>query len=309
MLLKAPLTVTIQPTPTFGRGWNLASAPGRTLADYRRIAATGATLTRFGVVLQADAGGVLQFSPGTLEEANNQVRFSAHCGIHLVLVLCLDPWPSSTSTFWTTPSQQTSLVQRWLELALALLPYRHLSFDILNEAQHHAWYAMAPPIIQAIRAVDPGRVIVYEPAMAASPWAFRDLKPLPFDGIVYSPHMYDPHPFTHQGVYDNAPPPDFVPGAATAFLQPVVDFQKRYDVPVYVGEFGCIRWAARRADYLAEVVDVCNAQGWGWSYHAWGEWDGWDPQCNADRSDTTRRVEEPTYRLLSRALLGATYST
>jgi hypothetical protein len=309
MLLKTSLNLTLQPKPAFGRGWNLASAPGKTLADYQRMVATGANLARFGVVLQADLAGVLQFAPGTLQEADNHVRFTAQCGMHLVVAVCLDPWPSRTSTFWTTPSQQTSLVLRWQELVRALLPYRHLSFDILNEAQHDSWPTLVPGIIRAIRAVDPGRIIVYEPAPHASPSAFIDLTPLPFDGIVYSPHMYDPHPFTHQGIYDSLPPPDFTAGAATAALQPVVDFQQRYNVPVYVGEFGCVRWAVHRFEYLAEVLDVCNAQGWGWSYHAWGEWDGWDSQCNADRSDATRRVDEPTYQLLDRALHGIAYTT
>ena len=306
MLLKTPLTLTVQPAPSFGRGWNLASQSGRTLADYRRIAATGANLTRFGVVLQADAAGVLQFTPGTLQEAANHISFSAQCGIHLVLAVCLDPWPSRASTFWTTPSQQVSLLQRWQELVVTWLPYRHVSFDILNEAQHESWPALAPSIIQAIRAVDPSRIIIYEPPPQASPSAFAQMTPLPFDGIVYSTHMYEPHEFTHQGIYDNLVPPAFQPGAATACLQPVVDFQSRYNVPIYVGEFGCVRWAPHRLDYLTEVVKVCQAQGWGWSYHAWEEWDAWDAQCNADRNDPTRRADEPSYVLLTRALLGYT---
>jgi hypothetical protein len=309
MLLKTPFSLTVQPQPAFGRGWNLASAPGKTLADYQSLVATGANLTRFGVVLAADAAGVLQFVPGTLQEAANHIRFSAQCGVHLVLAVCLDPWPSRSSTFWTTPSQQTSLIERWQELVRAWLPYRHLSFDILNEAQHDAWPGLAPRIIQAIRVVDPSRIVIYEPAPHASPSAFTGLTPLPFDGVVYSPHMYDPHPFTHQGIYDSDTPPDFVPGEASAWLQPVIDFQQRYNLPIYVGEFGCIRWAPHRHDYVAEVLAVFQAQGWGWSYHAWGEWDGWDAQCNSDRSDPTRRVDEPTYRLLDQALHGVTRST
>jgi hypothetical protein len=308
MLLKTPFTLTVQPAPTFGRGWNLASTPGKTLADYQAIAATGANLTRFGFVLAADANGVLQYEPNTLQEAANHIRLSAQCGMQLVLALCLDPWPSRTSTFWTSPSQQASLIQRWQELVVAWLPYRHVSFDILNEGQHDAWPALALRVIQAIRAVDPTRTIIYEPAPHASPSAFAGMTPLPFDGIVYSPHMYDPHPYTHQGIYDSDPPPAYEPGAATTWLQPVIDFQQRHNVPIYVGEFGCIRWAPHRFDYIAEVLNVFNAQGWGWSFHAWGEWDGWDAQCNADRNDITRRPTEPTYRLLDQALHGLTYS-
>jgi hypothetical protein len=88
----------------------------------------------------------------------------------------------------------------------------------------------------------------------------------------------------------------------------VIDFQHRYNVPIYVGEFGCIRWAPHRLEYISEVLAVLQAQGWGWSYHAWGEWDGWDAQCNADRNDVTRRVTEPTYLAIASALRGVTYT-
>lgn len=306
MILKTSFTLTVQPAPMFGRGWNLASAPGKTLADYQAIAATGANLTRFGFVLTADANGILQYAPGTLQESANHIRLSAQCGMDLVLAFCLDPWPSSTSPFWSSPAQQDSLIQRWQELAVAWLPHRNVSFDILNEGQHSAWSALAPRVIRAIRAIDPSRVIVYEPPLAADPYYFGGMAPLPFDGIVYSPHMYDPHPYTHQAIYDSSPAPTYVPGAATTYLQPVIDFQHRYNVPIYVGEFGCIRWAPHRLEYISEVLAVLVAQGWGWSYHAWGEWEGWDAQCNADRNDVTRRVTERTYLVLASALRGVT---
>jgi hypothetical protein len=80
-------------------------------------------------------------------------------------------------------------------------------------------------------------------------------------------------------------------------LSPAIEFQKRYNVHIYIGEFSAIRWApgGSAARYLSDVIDILEAHGWDWSYHAFREWNGWsvehgsDPQDNKPASSRTDR--------------------
>ena len=87
----------------------------------------------------------------------------------------------------------------------------------------------------------------------AQPGGFTDFQPIEVPNVVYSVHMYMPHTFTHQGVFDGWEKKWLYPGEIDGerwdkaqlerALKPVIDFQKRYRVQIYVGEFSAIRWA------------------------------------------------------------------
>ena len=80
-------------------------------------------------------------------------------------------------------------------------------------------------------------------------------------------------------------------------LHPVVDFQKRFNVQIYMGEFSAIRLAPNQSAhrYLKDVIDIFEAHDWDWSYHAFREWSGWsvehteDPQNNQPAAQPTER--------------------
>ena len=118
--------------------------------------------------------------------------------------------------------------------------------------------------------------------------------------------MYIPHEFTHQNVH-NAATPKVYPGEIGGrkwdkaelekALQPAIDFQKKYNVHVYIGEFSAIRWAPDDSAYryLRDVIDIFESHDWDWSYHAFREWDGWSVEHGADRQDR-QRAATPTDR-------------
>ena len=76
-----------------------------------------------------------------------------------------------------------------------------------------------------------------------------------------------------------------------AALKPVIDFQKNYGVPIYIGEFSAIRWAPDSSAYryLRHVLDIFEKHGWDWSYHAFREWPGWSVEHSDDE-----HCQEPT---------------
>jgi hypothetical protein len=82
-----------------------------------------------------------------------------------------------------------------------------------------------------------------------------------------------------------------------AALKPVVDFQKACGARIYIGEFSAIRWApdAGAQRYLKDVIDIFEANGWDWTYHAFREWQGWSVEHGTGKDDT-KPAAAPTDR-------------
>ena len=90
----------------------------------------------------------------------------------------------------------------------------------------------------------------------------------PDANVVYSPHMYEPGQFTHQGVESRPEPvayPSVIEGkrwdraALERTLEPVVQFQKKYNVPIFMGEFSAPRWRGVSPGTIAWAKPVCRA--------------------------------------------------
>ena len=154
--------------------------------------------------------------------------------------------------------------------------------------------------------IDPERTIIVEPPEWGNPQGLKELRPLAVSNVVYSVHMYSPHTFTHQGVQGSAKAyryPGEIDGKRwdkaqlAAALRPVVDFQRKYGVHIYIGEFSAIRWAPDDSAYryLKDLIDIFEAHDWDWSYHAFREWDGWSVEHGSDPKDHSR-AQSPTDR-------------
>ena len=131
------------------------------------------------------------------------------------------------------------------------------------------------------------------PMKSAEQWA-KDL-----DRVIYSFHMYQPHIFTHQFRRTKEFPKGIeYPGAIRgvkwdkarllAAMQPAIDFQREFNVQIYVGEFSAIRWAPNESAhrYTRDLIELFEAAGWDWAYHAYREWQGWSVEHGIDKSNT-----------------------
>lgn len=249
-----------------------------------------------------------------------------HCrdhGLNVVVDLHSPPGGKATAggyigsddRLFTDPECQKKLVRVWEHIATR---YRGVSpiwgYDLVNEPVEDFiddgcddWQALAERVARAIRAIDPVRTIIVEPSAWGGPSGLADLSPLPVSNVVYSVHMYLPHAFTHQGVHSAGPAyryPGVIEGKRwdkselEAALQPVVDFQRAYNVPIYIGEFSAIRWAPEgsAARYLSDLIDIFEARGWDWSYHAFREWSGWSLE-HSDQREDEKPTAQPTERL------------
>jgi len=178
------------------------------------------------------------------------------------------------------------------------------AFDLLNEPVQGEvapdcvpWRELALRAARAIREIDPGRTLVYEPAPWAKASAFKALEPLPLENVIYSFHFYLPMDFTHQGVHGRPMGPEY-PGVIgkkdwnkqtmRAAVAAVVDFQRKRKVPIYVGEFSAARWARGGNLWLRDALDLWEELGWSWAYHAFREADVWSPEHDAIPDHKTR---------------------
>lgn len=188
------------------------------------------------------------------------------------------------------------------------------AYDIANEPKDDAWTEnlltlneLSEQVALAIRDGDPTKAIIIEPY---SGWCerFPRLRPARTNNVIYSFHYYNPWTYTAQGLNVGAPyTPLNYPGMVDGTLwnslkirsdvQPAVDFQNKYNVSIYVGEFSVLRWAPGGATYLQDCVNTFEALGWDWSYHAFREWQGWSLEIAASTPRTSTTVSpNPTDR-------------
>jgi endoglucanase len=207
---------------------------------------------------------------------------------------------------------QEALLADWEKIARRYKGEKIIwGYDLVNEPVEGEipdglmdWHDLALQATKRIRAIDTEHSIIVEGAPWGGPDALADFEPLPFDKIVYSFHMYVPHEFTHQNVTGTVEPvayPGVINGkmwdkeALRKVMQPVLDWQRDYNVQIYVGEFSAIRWAPGAKNYLSDVIDLFEENKWDWAYHAFREWPGWSVEHIGDK-DHTQLSPEPTDR-------------
>eukprot|EP01113_Clastostelium_recurvatum_P023837 TRINITY_DN2843_c0_g1_i2.p1 TRINITY_DN2843_c0_g1~~TRINITY_DN2843_c0_g1_i2.p1 ORF type:complete len:675 (-),score=123.93 TRINITY_DN2843_c0_g1_i2:7-2031(-) len=253
----------------------------------------------------------------------DQVLPSCHkYGIMVVVDLHQTPGGLDTtfgSLFLKTQTYQDVFTQVWTEIAKRYLGNPAVyGYDLANEPHLNepgdpgvlTWQGIAQKAADTIRTIDPYRTIIVESLNWDNPDAFTTLVPLTGVHIVYQVHMYEPHLFTHQGVYAQYPfgpqYPGMVGGAnwnidlIRSTLQPVRNFQLNYNVHIYVGEFSAVRWANNHTaiNYIRDCISVFESYGWDWSYHAFREWQGWSVEYGDIMNDTTIYTSTPRKELL-----------
>lgn len=259
---------------------------------------------------------------GELKKLDAALPWCRKYGLYVVLDLHSPPGGKATAggylgsdhQLFTDRAAQDKLVEFWRRTARRYRGEEVIwGFDLVNEPVEGLveegcddWPALAERAARAIRAEDPQRTIIVEPAPWGGPQGLADFVPLPLSNVVYSVHMYIPHRFTHQNVHGPSEPVRY-PGQAEgkywdarqleAALQPVIDFQRRYNVHLYIGEFSAIRWAPEGSAYryLKDVIEIMEKHGWDWSYHAFREWQGWSVEHDENRANT-RPAAQPTER-------------
>lgn len=268
----------------------------------------------------ADNADLAEYSTwleSALKHLDSTLPLCRELGIHVVVDLHTPPGGRNKEVecrIFKEKKFQDAFLQLWGDIARRYKNEKTVwGYDLVNEPVEGDvpngvlnWRDLAEATAKRVRAIDPAHAIIIEAAPWGGPQALADFEPLPLPNIVYSFHMYEPHEFTHQNVYNNVAPISY-PGTIGGkkwdkeqmrrTLQPLVDWQRAYNVHVYVGEFSAIRWAPGEsaANYLRDCIDIFEENNWDWAYHAFREWPGWSVEHMGDK-DHTQHAIEPTSR-------------
>lgn len=259
---------------------------------------------------------------GELARLDAALPYCAQYGLKVVLDLHSPPGGKATVSgyigsddrLFTDKRCQDKFVATWRRIAERYKASRVFwGYDLANEPVEDDvadgcddWQRLAERAARAVREVDPQRTLIVEPPRWGGPDGLNDLVPIPVSNVVYSVHMYLPHTFTHQGVHAKGQSfgyPGEIEGRwwdkaqLEKALQPAIDFQNRYNVHLYIGEFSAIRWAPDHSAvrYLNDLIEIFEARQWDWSYHAFREWSGWSVEHGSDPADD-RPSPTPTDR-------------
>lgn len=165
------------------------------------------------------------------------------------------------------------------------------------------WNPIAATFIQTIRAEDPNRPIIIEPVNWGGFDAFTTFVKFSDNNVIYSLHTYEPYSYTDQQSAPYRRYPGKFDGqyvdktVLDSFLTPVDDFQTLHDVPIYVGEWGGIRWVPGMGQYIADQLSLFNARGWSWTIYSWydAEWDqkGYMPALGTNQRKPVYNPQNP----------------
>ena len=175
-------------------------------------------------------------------------------------------------------------LSQWEQIATYFKDYNQsLLFEIMNEPHDkltpELWNTFMADALKSIRKSNPTRAVLVGPGDYNGLGAIPKLK-LPDDkNIILSIHYYNPFQFTHQGaewVGTNAnswlgtkwEDLDLERNQVESEFSSLKTFQKQYNIPVNIGEFGAYSKAdiASRNKWTTFLARWFEQQGYSWNY-------------------------------------------
>lgn len=204
---------------------------------------------------------------------------------------------NSENPLFTDPAEPEKFVKIWKDLSDELKEYPNslVAYELLNEPCSNDpanWNRVADLAISAIRAKEPDRTIVVGVCSTKGSAKYNALTLSRTHRILMTFHFYSPYIFTAYGMQDTTNgigipmyyPGQLVPDAhigdlpekwqymgAKTYTKEVlrdglmagIKRAKALDVPVFVGEFGTMKWTPEpsRANWYRDIVDILNENG------------------------------------------------
>jgi glucan 1,3-beta-glucosidase len=234
-----------------------------TAADFARVRALGLNAVRvpFWSDYSAEGWKWLDFAVQSCEAAGIYCILDFH-GLPGGQSVEDHTGASGRNQYWNSPEDHKRADDIWRAIAARYKGRAAIAaFDLMNEPMgapdDASLVAASGELIDAVRSVDPDRVVAVEDAYRG-----LDMFPTPsskgWTNVVFSEHHYatfgDPDP-TPQKVQDYI---------ATAFGKADVQ-QKRLDAPVFVGEWNVMDKSAGGTAMTRYYIDQMGQRGWSWA--------------------------------------------
>ncbi len=167
-----------------------------------------------------------------------------------------------------------------------------LGYEVMNEpvGDDRIIADFNTKVAQAIRAVDPQHLVLFEPSASRNHVNFSPISSVPFavPGSVYSVHIYTAVFANDHALADGTYPPQLVASIGNAR-----DEADGWQTPLMITEYGIGSTNPRTTEYLGHLLDDADAKLaatalWLWKEQSQGEWGLYTH--NADDSWTPREV-------------------
>lgn len=323
----------IQDDANISRGFNVDARLSE--SDFRDLARTGASLVRlnFAFAPLISKQYPYDYNEESFGYLDDVIFWCEKYGLKVIV----DPhtYPGTANDthmryddeFWKNYEYQQILVDLWIKIAkrYSLKGDVIAGYSLLNEpflpdgglAGTPADYnALVRRLVEEIRAIDRRHaIIISSPEIMPKGETDEERRIRRIDGInylekpvddnlLYDVHMYEPFFFTHQ----IGSKPALYPGQIDeeywdrsrmeSYLKPVIDFSKKYDAKIMIGEFSAIRSLGDSGNnYVKDVIELCEKNKWSWAYHVFRSSPMWDAEMSSvdafqyERSDTAPRIE------------------
>jgi endoglucanase len=221
-----------------------------------------------------------------LKEIDQTVTWGELHGVHVSLNLHRAPGytvakPPEKLDLWTDEEAQKQFDFQWSEFARRYsgVPSARLSFDLVNEPAKipaEAYAKVARRAVAAIRAVDPGRLVISDGLR----WGREPVFELADLGIAQSTRGYDPMALSHYGASwvrsDDWPEPtwplrqgDNLLDRDSLYRNHIEPWKKleQKGVGVHVGEWGSYSKTPHQVAlrWMRDFLTLWREAGWGWA--------------------------------------------
>jgi endoglucanase len=173
--------------------------------DFRMIHELGFNFVRLPMDYRCwiDAGDWTRFHEEPLAQIDQAVAWGEKYGIHVCLNFHRAPGytvasPKEATSLWTDRETQRVCALHWAMFARRYkgIPSQRLSFNLFNEpagVKEDAYVEVVKPIVAAIRAEDPQRLIISD----GLDWGNRPIVELAKLGVAEATRGYSPFQLTH----------------------------------------------------------------------------------------------------------------
>ena len=280
-----------------------------TKKDYEKLSEMGFNNVRFYLnygIFESDLEPYSYNEDGFIWLDRN-IEWAKEYGIRLVLNMHYPQGGYQSGgdghALWTEPENMNRLSALWTEIARRYADEPTiLGYGLINEPivavekttdAIDVYTTAVQGMVDSIRKVNDTQIIFVEKihtVQEIDTWkrSWPDLNGrhnfpvIADDNIVYEFHFYNPLDFTHQwkleeiksypykkdgNLYDKS--------SMALDIKKYVDFSKKYNVPVYCGEFGistdCFKDGANGTQWVCDILDIFLENGVNFNYHAFHE--------------------------------------
>jgi hypothetical protein len=183
---------------------------------------------------------------------------------------------------------QNVFIEAWKIIATRLRPFHNIhSYGPINEPAVYLSSRLVTlynRVIPEIKKIDANKKIAVSTA-GGNPDLLKPLSGM--RNIDYIEiHVYNPLNFTHQGIGEypvgvRYPNKNFGKVKLNKVFVKAANFAKNNGVKIFVGELGCVRWAAYPNEkdivtWFDDVLSNCKAYGFDWAVHSMHGCSAWE---------------------------------